>query len=73
MPQAWSADLEGTLLELLQDPDLFTVTHALMALGNATRTADHATRVREMGEQTGTPPESRFEKKHSAGPALKAT
>ncbi len=43
------------LLELLQDPDLFTVTHALMALGNATRAPEHAIRVREMAEETGEP------------------
>lgn len=40
-------------MELLQDPDLFTVTHALMALGNATRTPEDAIRVREVGEETG--------------------
>ena len=51
--QAWAVDLQKTLLELLQDPDYFTLTHALMTLGNATRTAEHATRVREMGEETG--------------------
>jgi len=50
--KAWKYNLQDVLLELLQDPDLHTLTHALMALGNATRTDEDSIRVRELSEQT---------------------